>query len=71
MNNSPKFSLGLFFKNMNLDGIVCMQKIEDPIQVDFGLNLGIKKDLNLNIKFVLGFALKLHCGLYSDTRVSQ
>jgi hypothetical protein len=44
-------------KNKNLDDITCMQKFEYPLLVGFGLNLRIEKDLNLNMKFVLGFAL--------------
>jgi hypothetical protein len=55
LNNSPKFSLGMIFMNMNLDGITCMQNFEDPIEVAFGLDLITKK--NLNIKFELMFAL--------------
>jgi hypothetical protein len=47
----------MIFMNMNLYDITCMQKFEDPIQVLFGFHLINKKDLNLNMKFELGFAL--------------
>jgi hypothetical protein len=47
----------MIFINMNLDGITCMQKFEDPIQVALGLDLIIKKNLNLNVNFEVGFAL--------------
>jgi hypothetical protein len=32
-NNSPKLSLGMTFKHINLDGITCAKKFEDPSQV--------------------------------------
>jgi hypothetical protein len=56
-NNSPKFSIYMIFMNMNLYDITCMQKFEDHIQVLFEFHLINKKDLNLNMKFELGFAL--------------
>jgi hypothetical protein len=37
LNNSPKLSLGMIFKNINLDGITCLTKFEDPSQVTIGL----------------------------------
>jgi hypothetical protein len=46
----------MIFMNINLDGITCMQKFEDPLHMAFGLDL-IKKDLNLNMNFELCFAL--------------
>jgi two-component SAPR family response regulator len=49
LDNSPNFHPDLIFMDVNLDGITCMQKIEDPIQVTFELDLIIKKDLNLNM----------------------
>jgi hypothetical protein len=57
MNNSPKFYLDMIFMNVNLDGITCIQKFEDTIQVAFGLDLIIKENLNLNINIKIG----LHC----------
>jgi hypothetical protein len=35
-NNSSILSLGVTFKNINLDGITCVQKFEDPSQVANG-----------------------------------
>jgi hypothetical protein len=32
-NNSPKLSLCMIFKNINLNGITCVKKFEDPSQV--------------------------------------
>jgi hypothetical protein len=32
----------MIFMNMNLDGIICMQKFEDPLQLVFGLKLIIE-----------------------------
>jgi hypothetical protein len=43
--------------NVNLDGLTCMQKFEDTIQVACGPYLIIKEDLNLNINF----EPSLHC----------
>jgi hypothetical protein len=40
--------------NVNLYGLICMQKFEDTIQVTFGLDLIIKEVLNLNMNFELG-----------------
>jgi hypothetical protein len=40
--------------NVHLDGITCMKKFEDPIQVAFGPDLIIKENLNLNMNFELG-----------------
>jgi hypothetical protein len=57
LNNSPKLFLGMIFKNMNLDDITSMQKFEDPYKWHLDLIWKWKEDLNLNMKFVLGFAL--------------
>jgi hypothetical protein len=38
----------MVFKNIILDGITCIKKIEHPLQVTNGLKLRIEKDLNLN-----------------------
>jgi hypothetical protein len=43
LNNSPKFSLGSVFMNVDLYGITYMQKFEDPILVAFGPNLIIEQ----------------------------
>jgi hypothetical protein len=37
--NSTKLYLGKIMKNINLDGITCMQKFEDPLQVPSGPKL--------------------------------
>jgi hypothetical protein len=50
LNNSPKFSLGIIFMNMNFDGITCIQKFEDPIQVVFGLNLIIENGFEFELE---------------------
>jgi hypothetical protein len=47
----------MIFMNVNLDGLTCMQKFDDTLQVAFGLDLIIKEDLNLNTNFKPG----LHC----------
>jgi hypothetical protein len=57
LNNSQKFSLVMVLMNVNLDCINFMQKSEDPTQVAFDLDLIMKKNLNLNLNVVLGFAL--------------
>jgi hypothetical protein len=52
-NNLPKLSLCVTLKNINLDGITCVQKCEDPSQV---ANWALKKnygDLNLITRFAL------------------
>jgi hypothetical protein len=43
LNNSPKLFLDMILLNVNLDGITYMRKLEDPIQVAYGLNLIIGK----------------------------
>jgi hypothetical protein len=44
----------MIFMNVNLDDIPRMKFFEDPMQVAFGLDLIIKKNLNLNMNFELG-----------------
>jgi hypothetical protein len=36
--------------NMNFDGITCIQKFEDPIQVEFGLNLIIENGFEFELE---------------------
>jgi hypothetical protein len=38
-----QLSLGMIFKNINLDGITCIQKFEDPLQMANGLKWKIHK----------------------------
>jgi hypothetical protein len=46
----------MIFKNINLDGITCVKKIEDPLQVANGLK-GKLKRFKLNLYLVIRFAL--------------
>jgi hypothetical protein len=42
--NSPKFFVYMIFKTVNLDGLICIEKIDVPLQVVNGLNRKIQKE---------------------------
>jgi hypothetical protein len=44
----------MIFQDIILDGITCIKKFDDPLQVANGLKLRIEKDLNLNLNYYYG-----------------
>jgi hypothetical protein len=58
LDNSPKFLLDNVFMNVNLDGLTCMQKFEDIIQV---ANRTWFNNIQIGFDFEFKLKPKLHC----------